>query len=1105
MASTSASSVRKSFKYDVFLSFRGEDTRNTFVGHLYKALEQNGIETYKDDENIKKGETIDNQLIKTIEDSRFLVIVFSTNYASSSWCLDELVKIMECQKTTAEQTAYPIFYDVDPTEVRKQSGLVREAFTKHEHEEAPGKWREALKEAADLAGWELKKTADGDESKLIQIVVADIFKKLCSINSSVDDGKLVGMEMRINKALSSLEIGTEDVRMIGIKGIGGGGKTTLARAVFDQISNQFEGKSFVENVRESSKPSLSGLKKLQKQILMDVFSDQDITISSVSSGKNTMRQMLHRKKLLVVLDDVTDTKQLEALSGASNWFKPGSRIIITTRDEQVLVAHRVNFIHNFVHKINLLSPDEAICLFSRYAFGRDIPIEGYKDLSGEVVKYADGLPLTIKVLGSFLCGQDELEWKDALERLKTIPLEATMEKLEISYNGLEDDYKEIFLDIACLLEGWYKDEAIRALESCGFHARNGLRVLEQKSLIKVSKYGVLDMHDHIQEMGRHIVRRLHPDEPHRHSRLWIDEEIENILANDLGTEETKCIKVRTEDLHVKGLANLKKLRFLTVYSTNNELSGSEDDCYGSDQETDEVSQYLPNSLRFLRWSGYPFRSFPKTFQANNLVGLELHDSNIVQLWESGEEKVLYKLRFLDIFDLKVRTLDLRLTTNLEMLRIIACEDLVELRMPTESLKLRSINLTLTPNLDKLCLINCHDLVELLMPKESQNLRIFELNHSKLETLRLGITPNLVELILEDCNDLVELHMPTKKLILEDCNDLVELHMLAKSGNLRSLKLSNSKLRILDLGITSNLEELILEDCKYLVKLHMPAESLYLRSFKISHSNVRILDIGFTPDLAELILDDCNDLVELYMRATCLNIISLDLSYTIFRNLDLRITPNLKSLSLKDCPNLIEHIPSECTQLISLIRSKLRTLHLGNSRNLVDLKTLNLGITPNLGTLSLRYCHDLAELHIPTECLNLRSLELSDLKLTTLHFGMSPNLVELILASNRFKYLPDSICMSKHLKYLRIRHCDHLGKLPEDIGRLECLEELYLWSESIENLPGSICMLKHLKSLEIRCFLLEKLPEDIGQLKCLERLNISLIVPELRNCMRKLDV
>nr|GEZ50142.1 hypothetical protein [Tanacetum cinerariifolium] len=705
MASSSDSSNDKSYKYDVFFSFRGENTRNTFVIHLYKDLEQDGIKSYKDDEKLKKGETIDNQLIKSIEDSRFLVIAFSKNYASSSWCLDELIKIMECQKT-ADQTAYLVFYDVEPTEVHKQN-LEQDGIKSYKDDEkikkgetidnqliksikdsrflvitfstnyASSSWcldelikimecqktvdqtaylvfydvepTEALKEAADLAGWELKKTGNG-----------------------VDE-KLVGMEMQINDVLSSLKIGVQDVRMIGIKGIGGGGKTTLARAVYDQISNQFEGKGFVEN--------------------------------------------------------------LEALCGASNWFNLGSIIIITTRDEQVLVAYRVNFIHSFVHKINLLSVDEAICLFSSCLF---------------------------------LCGQDEIEWKDALERLKTILLEATVEKLEISC--LEADYKEIFLDISCLLEGWYEDEAIRALESCSFYARNGLRILEQKSLIQISKY---------------------------------------------------------RDLRVKGLANLKELRFLIVYSLNNELSGSEDDCYGSDQESNEVSQYLPNSLRFLRWSDYPFWNFPKTFTANNLGGLELHDSNIV----------FHKLRFLDIFNLKVRTLDLRLIPNLEILHIIACEDLVELWMPTESLKLRSINLTLTPNLDKLCLINCHDLVELLMPTESQNLRILKLNHSKLKTLRLRIIPNLVKLILKDCNDLVELHMPTKSL------------------KLRSLKLSHSKLKILKLEITPNLAELILQDCNDLVELNMLAKIRNLRSLKLSNSKLRIHDLGITLNLVELILKD----------------------------------------------------------------------------------------------------------------------------------------------------------------------------------------------------------------------------------------------------------
>ena len=87
--------------------------------------------------------------------------------------------------------------------------------------------------------------------------------------------------------------------MIGIKGMGGGGKTTLARAVYDQISNKFEGKSFVENVREVSKASLSGLKKLQKQILRDVFYDKKISFSGVLDGKNTMIQMMCHKRVML--------------------------------------------------------------------------------------------------------------------------------------------------------------------------------------------------------------------------------------------------------------------------------------------------------------------------------------------------------------------------------------------------------------------------------------------------------------------------------------------------------------------------------------------------------------------------------------------------------------------------------------------------------------------------------------------------------------------------------------------------------------------------------------------------------------------------------------
>ncbi|XP_076896195.1 TMV resistance protein N-like [Bidens hawaiensis] len=243
-----------------------------------------------------------------------------------------------------------------------------------------------------------------------------------------------------------------------------------------------EGKSFVENVRVVSEGS--GLQELQKQILKSVLNDQSIDVPSVFEGKKMMKKMMCSRKVLIVLDDVDNMEQLEALAGNHNWFKPGSRIIITTRDQQVLVAHPVMFFHD----VNMLSDEEAICLFSRHAFKRDIPDQGYRELSRKVVCYAAGLPLTIKVLGSHLCGRIEREWEDAIERLKKIPLKETLKKLELSYNGLEDDEKEIFLDVVCTLKGKNKDDAIRILESCGFNAQIGLRVLEQKSLITFSGY-----------------------------------------------------------------------------------------------------------------------------------------------------------------------------------------------------------------------------------------------------------------------------------------------------------------------------------------------------------------------------------------------------------------------------------------------------------------------------------------------------------------------------------------------------------------------------------------------------------------------------------------
>jgi hypothetical protein len=164
-AQTLSSSSEPSWNHDVFLSFRGEDTRKTFTDHLYTALVHAGIHTFRDDEELPRGNHISTELLKAIQGSRVSIVVFSKGYASSSWCLDELVEILHC-KNTIGQTFLPIFYDVDPSDVRRQTRSFAEAFFKHEERfqaemERVRKWRASLTEAANYSGWDIQNVANG--------------------------------------------------------------------------------------------------------------------------------------------------------------------------------------------------------------------------------------------------------------------------------------------------------------------------------------------------------------------------------------------------------------------------------------------------------------------------------------------------------------------------------------------------------------------------------------------------------------------------------------------------------------------------------------------------------------------------------------------------------------------------------------------------------------------------------------------------------------------------------------------------------------------------------------------------------------------------------
>ncbi|KAK9928415.1 hypothetical protein M0R45_025551 [Rubus argutus] len=358
-ASSSSSDTRK---YDVFLSFRGEDTRKNFVCHLYRALEQKAIYTFIDSEELDKGNKI-LELLDAIEDSRLSIVVLSENYASSSWCLKELVKILECQYTN-NQIVVPIFYHVDPSNIRKLKRKFGEAFAKHGENSTAQSWRSALTRVADLSGWDSTKYED--DGKLIEEIVEDTFKKLIYISSSKAIG-LVGMDSHIKEMSLRLFRGVNDVRVVGIWGMGGIGKTTIARAVYDQIAWQFEHSCFLDNVKEAFINKREA--QMQEELLSRLLKEKVQSVG-LNRGRNMIMERLGKKEVLVVLDDVENSAQIEALLGNLYSFGVGSRIIITSRDKQSLSGV------DELYEPNHLSRYEAHELFMKYAFGKNQPHRG---------------------------------------------------------------------------------------------------------------------------------------------------------------------------------------------------------------------------------------------------------------------------------------------------------------------------------------------------------------------------------------------------------------------------------------------------------------------------------------------------------------------------------------------------------------------------------------------------------------------------------------------------------------------------------------------------------------------------------------------------------
>ncbi len=348
-------------------------------------------------------------------------------------------------------------------------------------------------------------------------------------NYKVVTDNLVGIDHHVEKMMGLLDVDSNDVCIVGIHGMGGLGKTTIAKVIYSKLSDSlcFECCCFHADVRETSQ---QGLLNLQKQLISKIQKQKcydDIT--NVDEGINTIKDIVCRKKVLIVLDDVDEKSQFDKIAGKHDWFGLGSRIIVTTRNKDVLYLLEVDR----TYEPPLMELGHSLQLFSKNSFRRDSCPKHYDIFSKSVVSIAAGLPLALEIIGSFLFGKGKVVWEDTLMKLKEIPYDNVQKMLRISYEALDDKQQQIFLDIACFFIGVDKRLPFYMWDDCQFDPTNAVDVLCLRSLVKFGDDNMIRMHDQLRDLGRQIVREENFDQPGERSRLFIHEEALDVLVSQM--------------------------------------------------------------------------------------------------------------------------------------------------------------------------------------------------------------------------------------------------------------------------------------------------------------------------------------------------------------------------------------------------------------------------------------------------------------------------------------------------------------------------------------------------------------------------------------------
>ncbi|KAF7850458.1 hypothetical protein BT93_L5470 [Corymbia citriodora subsp. variegata] len=888
------------YDYEVFLSFRGSDIRAGFTDYLFTRLDDVGIRTFKDDEELRIGEEFAPKLLQAINQSKISIPIFSKGYASSVWCLKELVQMVTCQKT-GRQKIMPIFYDVAPSEVRHQTEVYKEAFHSHKNKKRhDGKtiqeWKDALKEVSDLNGWDLHSvpksflihcilptTNTRGEGELVREITHKVFNELKKAYLVVSD-YLVSVDNHVDTIMKMIGDGTSETRIIGIHGMGGIGKSTIAKLIYNKLLHDFKYCCCLRDIRETS--TRNGIQCLQNQLISNILQMKSIDIKDIDEGIQTIKDRLSSKRVLLLLDDVNEKNHVDALVGDRDWFGRGSKLIITTRNKEVLDVHIVDDHYELMG----MDHNQSLQLFSKHAFRRDSPLDEYIDQSKKVIDIAKGLPLALEVIGSLLSQTEKKKWNDILEKLENVPHAKVRRNLKISYDALEVRHKHIFLDIACVLIGYNKDIMVHFWEKLKFFPKEAMEVLQNMSLIKIEEDNKVWMHDQLRDLGREIVHQESDMKIEMQSRVWDPEEALDLLRRPKGKKEVTalCLKFDRKGQYrftYEGFKSLLNLRFLQVHSLA-EYFDAEERLFThelplnvpSTNVSQENSDLLPQ-LQWLSWHDIPPTLKITNFSMENVVILDLSLSRITHDWKGWNHiKVSFMIENTHYSLLSY----LKVMKNLKVLDLHCCPILE-----------RTPNFSTHPNLESLILWGCRNLVEI-------DKSIYQLKC--LVSLDVRECVSLQRLPKEVGRDLTSLEYPSP----EHCN-LSERFL----DTIENLKL----LAELDISLTK-----IKEIPSSIGKLK------YLRVVKMSWSAIRkIPNALWTMENLEEI------------EAKLDHDFDVEISDCISRNRSLRIL-KLEKARIYEVPKLPEN-------LIILALGKVHMNSFPDLSNLVNLKELELSIVP----------------------------------------------------------------------------------------------------------------------------------------------------------------